>query len=94
MDLPQSASLKPVSRTHKFGGSSLADAARIRHVADLLIADDAHQQIAVTSAMQGTTNALIALSDAAAAGNAPGAAGRVARPSFSRRGQPQRRSPL
>ncbi|MBV2209827.1 MAG: bifunctional aspartate kinase/homoserine dehydrogenase I [Thermomonas sp.] len=55
-------------RTHKFGGSSLADAARIRHVADLLIADDAAQQIAVTSAMQGTTNALIALSETAAAG--------------------------
>ncbi len=68
MDLPQSASLQSVSRTHKFGGSSLADAACIRHVADLLIADDAHQQIAVTSAMQGTTNALIALSDTAAAG--------------------------
>ncbi|MDE2406711.1 MAG: bifunctional aspartate kinase/homoserine dehydrogenase I [Xanthomonadaceae bacterium] len=63
LDPPQ-----PVCRAHKFGGSSLADAARIRHVADLLLADDAARQIAVTSAMQGTTNALVALGETATAG--------------------------
>ncbi|HQQ59486.1 MAG TPA: bifunctional aspartate kinase/homoserine dehydrogenase I, partial [Thermomonas sp.] len=56
-------------RAHKFGGSSLADAARIRHVADLLLADDASTQIAITSAMQGTTNALVALGEAATSGS-------------------------
>ena len=55
-------------RAHKFGGSSMADAQRIRHVADLLLADDASAQIAITSAMQGTTNALVALGDAATSG--------------------------
>ncbi|MEN9311815.1 MAG: bifunctional aspartate kinase/homoserine dehydrogenase, partial [Pseudomonadota bacterium] len=55
-------------RAHKFGGSSLADAQRIRHVADLLLADNASAQIAITSAMQGTTNALVALGEAATSG--------------------------
>ena len=55
-------------RAHKFGGSSLADAARIRHVADLLLADTAAQQVAITSARQGTTNTLVALGDTASAG--------------------------
>ena len=55
-------------RAHKFGGSSLADAQRIRHVADLLLADDASAQIVITSAMQGTTNALVALGEAATSG--------------------------
>ena len=54
-------------RAHKFGGSSLADAERIRHVASLLLAGDEARQVAVCSAMQGTTNALIAMADAAAA---------------------------
>ena len=57
---------------HKFGGSSLADAARIAHVADLLTARDDARQVTVVSAMQGTTDALIDLvrtasQDAAAA---------------------------
>ncbi len=56
------------TRAHKFGGSSLADATRIRHVAGLLMAADEPGQVAVVSAMQGVTDALIALSEAAAGG--------------------------
>jgi len=51
---------------HKFGGSSLADAARIRHVAGLLRSRDEDVQITVVSALQGVTDALIALTHAAA----------------------------
>ncbi|MFT4178615.1 MAG: bifunctional aspartate kinase/homoserine dehydrogenase I [Thermomonas sp.] len=65
---PKPAPSKAFCRAHKFGGSSLADADRIRHVAGLLLADDAPRQVAVSSAMQGATNALIALTDAAASG--------------------------
>jgi aspartokinase/homoserine dehydrogenase 1 len=57
------------TRAHKFGGSSLADAGRIRHIADLLLAADEPGQVAVVSAMQGVTNALIALAGSAAAGH-------------------------
>jgi aspartokinase/homoserine dehydrogenase 1 len=55
------------TRAHKFGGSSLADAARIRHVANLLLAADEPRQVTVVSAMQGVTDALIGLADAATA---------------------------
>ena len=55
------------TRAHKFGGSSLADAARIRHVADLLLAADEPRQVTVVSAMKGVTDALIDLADAATA---------------------------
>ena len=55
-------------RVHKFGGSSLADAGRIRHVAGLMLDADDERQIVVVSAMQGTTDALIGLADAAAHG--------------------------
>ena len=34
----------PRCRAHKFGGSSLADAERIRHVASLLLAGDEARQ--------------------------------------------------
>jgi len=68
MDSSQPAPPKPVCRAHKFGGSSLADAGRIRHVAGLLLADGAARQVAVTSAMHGTTNTLVALGEAATAG--------------------------
>jgi len=58
---------KPTQRivAHKFGGSSLADSARIRHVAGLLRARDEDVQVAVVSALQGVTDALIALTDTA-----------------------------
>lgn len=52
---------------HKFGGSSLADAAHIARLA-ALVATDARLRPVVVSAMAGTTNALVALGDAARAG--------------------------
>ena len=61
--VPQS----PSCRAHKFGGSSLADAGRIRHVASLMLGAEESRQVVVVSAMQGTTNALIAMTNAAAA---------------------------
>ncbi len=51
---------------HKFGGSSLANAERYRHVAGLLLARDDGHQVTVVSAMQGVTDALIALAATAA----------------------------
>jgi len=53
---------------HKFGGSSLANAERMRRVAALIRARPEPTQIVVVSAMQGVTDALIALVHAAAAG--------------------------
>ncbi len=55
-------------RAHKFGGSSLADADRIRHVAGLMLEADESRQVVVVSAMQGVTDALIGVADAAAGG--------------------------
>jgi aspartokinase/homoserine dehydrogenase 1 len=55
---------------HKFGGSSLADSARIRHVAALLRARTEPTQVVVVSAMQGVTDALIGLTSAASAKSA------------------------
>jgi len=52
---------------HKFGGTSVADAARYRHVADLLLARDESLQITVVSAMKGVTDTLINLAQQAAA---------------------------
>ena len=46
---------------HKFGGTSVADAERYRHVARLLLARDEYEQITVVSAMKGVTDALIDL---------------------------------
>ncbi|MEN1728801.1 MAG: bifunctional aspartate kinase/homoserine dehydrogenase I [Pseudomonadota bacterium] len=51
---------------HKFGGSSLADARCISHVADLLLTRDEDAQVVVVSAMAGVTNELIALTQDAA----------------------------
>ena len=47
--------------SHKFGGSSLADAERIRHVARLVRGRGDATQIVVVSAMQNVTDALIDL---------------------------------
>lgn len=52
---------------HKFGGSSLADAARMRAIAPLLD-DGAGARLVVVSAMLGTTNALVELATIARAG--------------------------
>ncbi|RMH93098.1 bifunctional aspartate kinase/homoserine dehydrogenase I [Lysobacter pythonis] len=64
-----SASLDPRPRyhAHKFGGSSLADTGRIRHVARLLKSTTG-PQLAVVSAMQGVTDALTELPKLAATG--------------------------
>ena len=61
----------PRCHVHKFGGSSLDDAAQMRAIGGLL-GDGAGMRLVVVSAMQGTTNALVALSSAArmAAGSA------------------------
>ncbi len=56
------------SRTivHKFGGTSVADAERYRHVAQLLLAREETVQVTVVSAMKGVTDALIELAELAA----------------------------
>jgi len=68
--MPSAAQLQPaspLSRTivHKFGGTSVADAERFRHVAVLLLAREEHEQITVVSAMKGVTDALIELCELA-----------------------------
>ncbi|MBS0200587.1 MAG: bifunctional aspartate kinase/homoserine dehydrogenase I [Proteobacteria bacterium] len=50
---------------HKFGGSSVANAERIRNVAELLQSESRLPRIVVVSAMQGVTDALTALANAA-----------------------------
>jgi len=59
----------PQTVVHKFGGTSVADAQRYRHVADLLLARPESTQVAVVSAMKGVTDALITLAKLAAANN-------------------------
>jgi aspartokinase/homoserine dehydrogenase 1 len=54
---------------HKFGGTSVADADRYRHVAQLLLARDETTQVTVVSAMKGVTDALIELARLSAAGD-------------------------
>ena len=51
---------------HKFGGSSVANAARYQAVARLLIGRSDEAQVVVVSAMQGVTDALIGLTRTAA----------------------------
>jgi aspartokinase/homoserine dehydrogenase 1 len=66
----------PMARVvaHKFGGTSVADAERIRHVADVLLARPDERQVIVVSAMKGVTDGLIALVQNAARGDASWAA--------------------
>ncbi len=67
---PPAPRLKPV-HLHKFGGSSLADAAHYQRVAALLDGLDASSpglQFVVVSAMHGVTDSLIALADASLTG--------------------------
>ncbi len=49
---------------HKFGGSSVADAARIRHVAWLLSTRRSERQVVVVSAVKGDTDKLLSLLEA------------------------------
>ncbi|HRP73023.1 MAG TPA: bifunctional aspartate kinase/homoserine dehydrogenase I [Luteimonas sp.] len=60
-------SAAPTTRVHKFGGSSVADAARIQALAPL-VDDGAGVRAVVVSAMAGTTNALVAMAEQAASG--------------------------
>ena len=60
--------VQPNRIAHKFGGSSLATADRIREVVTLMSARPEAAQVIVVSAMQGVTNALIDLAKTAAAG--------------------------
>lgn len=54
---------------HKFGGTSLASAERIREVAAILRAREDPAQVVVVSALRGVTDALIELGNLAAARN-------------------------
>ncbi len=56
----------------KFGGTSVESAARICHVADL-IGKPLERNIVVLSAMSGTTNSLVEISEYLYKGNVPGA---------------------
>ncbi len=58
---------------HKFGGTSVADAERYRHVAGLLLARPEPLQVTVVSAMKGVTDALIDLAQLAAKATKVGA---------------------
>ncbi|KAF1693688.1 bifunctional aspartate kinase/homoserine dehydrogenase I [Pseudoxanthomonas koreensis] len=64
---PAAAAAPARTVVHKFGGTSVADAERYRHVARLLLARDETVQVAVVSAMKGVTDALIELAQVAAA---------------------------
>jgi aspartokinase/homoserine dehydrogenase 1 len=59
----------PSTVVHKFGGTSVADAERYRHVGSLLRARPESQQVTVVSAMKGVTDALIELAQLAAQGD-------------------------
>jgi len=66
--VPDSTPSRPIA-AHKFGGSSLANVACLRHVAGLVQADAARaDQVVVASAMHKVTDALIALCHAARSG--------------------------
>ncbi len=81
LDLPHAAPAEPradrlhdpdgssiaLCHAHKFGGSSVANAERIRHVAALLHAESRLPRVIVVSAMQGVTDRLTALANAALA---------------------------
>ena len=56
----------------KFGGTSVGSAKRIEHVADLISAP-LERNIVVLSAMSGTTNSLVEISEYLYKGNVPGA---------------------
>ena len=65
---PAAPELRAAASTivHKFGGTSVADAERYRHVAQLLLAREEAVQVTVVSAMKGVTDALIAVAGLAA----------------------------
>ena len=59
----------------KFGGTSVGSAARMKDVAKLIC--DGEQKIVVLSAMSGTTNSLVEISDYFYKNNSAGAPGRI-----------------
>ena len=67
-EVPAASAAPPAVHAHKFGGSSVADADRFRHVAALL-GTSPQPRVVVVSAMQGVTDALTALAHAAARGD-------------------------
>lgn len=60
----------------KFGGTSVGSAERMQHVAELVM-QNKEQQLVVLSAMSGTTNTLLQISDYIRIGNQTGAADEV-----------------
>lgn len=60
----------------KFGGTSVGKPERMRQVAQLITADT-EPKIVVLSALSGTTNALVAIGDAIAAGDRTGAKNKI-----------------
>lgn len=56
----------------KFGGTSVGSASRISHVADIITAHS-ERNVVVLSAMSGTTNSLVEISEYLYKGNVPGA---------------------
>src|SRR5437879_4737321 len=60
---------RPRCVVHKFGGSSLADAARFRRVADIVAARPEAQRVIVVSAMGGVTDTLVRAVHLSAAGD-------------------------
>lgn len=65
LDCSEGAAVRTI--VHKFGGTSVANAERYRHVAQLLLARDEPLQVTVVSAMKGVTDALIELATLAGA---------------------------
>jgi bifunctional aspartokinase / homoserine dehydrogenase 1 len=63
---------------HKFGGTSLADAACIRRVAEIIAARSESRRVVVVSAMAGVTNALVRAVELAGARDADGYGRRLA----------------
>src|SRR3982750_3661279 len=53
----------------KFGGTSVGKPERMHQVAQLITKDDSESRIVVLSALSGTTNSLVAIGEAMAAGN-------------------------
>ena len=66
---PRPASRSTAIDVFKFGGASLADAAAVRHAIDLILAPRPTRVVTVVSALAGVTDALLAIAEAARAGD-------------------------
>lgn len=65
----RSASRSTAIDVFKFGGASLADAAAVRHAIDLILEPRPTRVVTVVSALAGVTDALLAIAEAARAGD-------------------------